>query len=160
VNANVQRLAQAISDEHGKVVSGARDEVQRGLEVIEFACGIATLLKGGFSDQVSAGVDVYSFRQPPGVCVGITPFNFPAMVPMWMYPLAIATGNTVILKPSERDPSVSMLIAELWSEAGLPDGVFNVVHGDKTAVDALLTHPDVAAVASPSSCRASPGRIR
>ena len=120
--------------------------MQRGLEVIEFACGIPTLLKGDFSDQVSTGVDVYSFRQPLGVCAGITPFNFPAMVPMWMYPVAIATGNTFVLKPSERDPSASMLIAELWAEAGLPDGVFNVVHGDKTAVDALLEHPDVAAV--------------
>jgi malonate-semialdehyde dehydrogenase (acetylating) / methylmalonate-semialdehyde dehydrogenase len=146
VNANIQRLAEAISDEHGKVVSDARGEVQRGLEVIEFACGIPTLLKGDFSDQVSTGVDVYSFRQPLGVCVGITPFNFPAMVPMWMYPVAIATGNTFVLKPSERDPSASVLIAELWAEAGLPDGVFNVVHGDKTAVDALLSHPDVAAV--------------
>ena len=146
VNANVQKLAEAISDEHGKVVSDARGEVQRGLEVVEFACGIPTLLKGDFSDQVSTGVDVYSFRQPLGVCVGITPFNFPAMVPMWMFPVAIATGNTFILKPSERDPSASMLIAELWAEAGLPDGVFNVVHGDKTAVDALLSHPDVAAV--------------
>jgi malonate-semialdehyde dehydrogenase (acetylating)/methylmalonate-semialdehyde dehydrogenase len=146
VNANVQRLAEAISDEHGKVISDARGEVQRGLEVIEFACGIPTLLKGGFSDQVSTGVDVYSFRQPLGVCVGITPFNFPAMVPMWMFPVAIATGNTFILKPSERDPSASLIIAELWAEAGLPDGVFNVVHGDKTAVDALLNHPDVAAV--------------
>ena len=115
--------------------------MQRGLEVIEFACGIPTLLKGGFSDQVSTGVDVYSFRQPLGVCVGITPFNFPAMVPMWMYPVAIATGNTFVLKPSERDPSASMLIAELWAEAGLPDGVFNVVHGDKAAVDALLDAP-------------------
>jgi malonate-semialdehyde dehydrogenase (acetylating)/methylmalonate-semialdehyde dehydrogenase len=146
VNANVDRLAEIISDEHGKVLSDARGEVQRGLEVIEFACGIPTLLKGDFSDQVSTGVDVYSFRQPLGVCAGITPFNFPAMVPMWMYPVAIATGNTFVLKPSERDPSASMLIAELWAEAGLPDGVFNVVHGDKTAVDALLGHPDVAAV--------------
>jgi malonate-semialdehyde dehydrogenase (acetylating) / methylmalonate-semialdehyde dehydrogenase len=146
VNANVQKLAEAISDEHGKVVSDARGEVQRGLEVIEFACGIPTLLKGDFSDQVSTGVDVYSFRQPVGVCAGITPFNFPAMVPMWMYPVAIATGNTFVLKPSERDPSASMLVAELWAEAGLPDGVFNVVHGDKTAVDALLEHPDVAAI--------------
>jgi malonate-semialdehyde dehydrogenase (acetylating) / methylmalonate-semialdehyde dehydrogenase len=146
VSANIQRLAEAISDEHGKVVSDARGEVQRGLEVVEFACGIPTLLKGGFSDQVSTGVDVYSFRQPLGVCVGITPFNFPAMVPMWMFPVAIATGNTFILKPSERDPSASLIMAELWAEAGLPDGVFNVVHGDKTAVDALLNHPDVAAV--------------
>jgi malonate-semialdehyde dehydrogenase (acetylating)/methylmalonate-semialdehyde dehydrogenase len=146
VNANIQRLAEAISDEHGKVLSDARGEVQRGLEVVEFACGIPTLLKGEFSDQVSTGVDVYSFRQPLGVCVGITPFNFPAMVPMWMFPVAIATGNTFVLKPSERDPSASLLIAELWAEAGLPDGVFNVVHGDKVAVDALLQHPDVAAV--------------
>ncbi len=146
VNNHVQELAELISDEHGKVISDARGEVQRGLEVVEFACGIPTLLKGDFSDQVSTGVDVYSFRQPLGVCVGITPFNFPAMVPMWMHPVAIATGNTFVLKPSERDPSASMLIAELWAEAGLPDGVFNVVHGDKTAVDALLAHPDVAAV--------------
>ena len=146
MNANIGKIAEAISDEHGKVVSDARGEVQRGLEVVEFACGIPTLLKGGFSDQVSTGVDVYSFRQPLGVCVGITPFNFPAMVPMWMHPVAIATGNTFVLKPSERDPSASMLIAELWAEAGLPDGVFNVVHGDKAAVDALLHHPDVAAV--------------
>ena len=146
VAANIGRIAEAISDEHGKVLSDARGEVQRGLEVVEFACGIPTLLKGGFSDQVSTGVDVYSFRQPLGVCVGITPFNFPAMVPMWMFPVAIATGNTFVLKPSERDPSASMVIAELWAEAGLPDGVFNVVHGDKTAVDALLEHPDVAAV--------------
>ena len=146
VNANIQRLGEAISDEHGKVVSDAKGEVQRGLEVIEFACGIPTLLKGGYSDQVSTNVDVFSFRQPLGVVAGITPFNFPAMVPMWMYPVAIATGNTFILKPSERDPSASQIVAELWAEAGLPDGVFNVVHGDKTAVDALLTHPDVAAV--------------
>ena len=146
VDANIQRLAEAISDEHGKVVSDARGEVQRGLEVIEFACGIPTLLKGDFSDQVSTGVDVYSFRQPLGVCVGITPFNFPAMVPMWMYPVAIATGNTFVLKPSERDPSASLLVAELWAEAGLPDGVMNVVNGDKEAVDALLTHPDIKAV--------------
>ena len=146
VNARTQELAEIISDEHGKVVSDARGEVQRGLEVVEFACGIPTLLKGEYSDQVSGGVDVFSFRQPLGVCAGITPFNFPAMVPMWMYPVAIACGNTFVLKPSERDPSVSMLAAELWAEAGLPDGVFNVVHGDKEAVDALLDHPDVAAV--------------
>ena len=135
-----------ISDEHGKVLSDARGEVQRGLEVIEFACGIPTLLKGGFSDQVSTDVDAYSFRQPLGVVVGITPFNFPAMVPMWMFPVAIACGNTFVLKPSERDPSASMVLAELLAEAGLPNGVFNVVHGDKVAVDALLDHPDVAAV--------------
>jgi malonate-semialdehyde dehydrogenase (acetylating)/methylmalonate-semialdehyde dehydrogenase len=146
VNARTQELAEIISDEHGKVVSDARGEVQRGLEVIEFACGIPTLLKGDYSDQVSTGVDLFSFRSPLGVCAGITPFNFPAMVPMWMHPVAIACGNTFVLKPSERDPSASQLVAELWAEAGLPDGVFNVVHGDKEAVDALLDHPDVAAV--------------
>ncbi len=145
-NARIDELAAVISDEHGKVLSDARGEVQRGLEVVEFACGIPTLLKGDFSDQVSTGVDVYSFRQPLGVCAGITPFNFPVMVPMWMHPVAIATGNTFVLKPSERDPSASMLVAEMWAEAGLPDGVFNVVHGDKEAVDALLDHPEVAAV--------------
>jgi malonate-semialdehyde dehydrogenase (acetylating)/methylmalonate-semialdehyde dehydrogenase len=146
VNARTQDLAEIVSDEHGKVVSDARGEVQRGLEVIEYACGIPTLLKGDYSDQVSGGVDLFSFRQPLGVCAGITPFNFPAMVPMWMHPVAIACGNTFVLKPSERDPSASMLVAELWAEAGLPDGVFNVVHGDKESVDALLDHPDVAAV--------------
>jgi malonate-semialdehyde dehydrogenase (acetylating)/methylmalonate-semialdehyde dehydrogenase len=146
VNARTQELAEIIADEHGKVVSDARGEVQRGLEVVEFACGIPTLLKGDFSDQVSTGVDVHSYREPLGVCAGITPFNFPIMVPMWMHPVAIACGNTFVLKPSERDPSASMLVAELWAEAGLPEGVFNVVHGDKEAVDALLDHPDVAAV--------------
>src|SRR3954467_4467703 len=146
VNARVNDLAGIISDEHGKVLSDARGEVQRGLEVVEFACGIPQLLKGSFSDQVSTGVDVYSFREPLGVVAGITPFNFPAMVPMWMYPVAIACGNTFVLKPSERDPGASLLIAELWRQAGLPDGVFNVVNGDKEAVDALLDHPDVAAV--------------
>jgi malonate-semialdehyde dehydrogenase (acetylating)/methylmalonate-semialdehyde dehydrogenase len=146
VNARTQELAEIVSDEHGKVISDARGEVQRGLEVIEFACGIPTLLKGEYSDQVSTGVDVFSFREPLGVCAGITPFNFPVMVPMWMHPVAIACGNTFVLKPSERDPSASMLVAELWAEAGLPDGVFNVVHGDKEAVDALLDDPDVAAV--------------
>jgi malonate-semialdehyde dehydrogenase (acetylating)/methylmalonate-semialdehyde dehydrogenase len=146
VNARQDELAEVISDEHGKVVSDAKGEVQRGLEVVEFACGIPQLLKGDYSDQVSSGVDVYSFREPLGVCAGITPFNFPVMVPMWMYPVAIACGNTFVLKPSERDPSVSTMVARLWAEAGLPDGVFNVVHGDKEAVDALLDHPDVAAV--------------
>jgi malonate-semialdehyde dehydrogenase (acetylating)/methylmalonate-semialdehyde dehydrogenase len=146
VNSRIQDLAEIISDEHGKVVSDARGEVQRGLEVVEFACGIPQLLKGDYSDQVSSGVDVFSFREPLGVCAGITPFNFPAMVPMWMHPVAIACGNTFVLKPSERDPSASQLVAELWAEAGLPDGVFTVVHGDKEAVDALLDHPDVAAV--------------
>ncbi|HTJ15722.1 MAG TPA: CoA-acylating methylmalonate-semialdehyde dehydrogenase [Steroidobacteraceae bacterium] len=146
VNAHRRAIAEAISDEHGKVVSDAEGEVQRGLEVVEFACGIPTLLKGDYSDQVSSGVDLFSFREPLGVVAGITPFNFPAMVPMWMFPVAIACGNTFVLKPSERDPSASMLLAQLWSEAGLPDGVFNVVHGDKTAVDALIDHPGVAAI--------------
>jgi malonate-semialdehyde dehydrogenase (acetylating)/methylmalonate-semialdehyde dehydrogenase len=146
VNAHLDELAQMVTSEHGKVLSDARGEVQRGLEVVEFACGIPTLLKGEYSDQVSSGVDSFSFRQPLGVVAGITPFNFPAMVPMWMYPVAIACGNAFVLKPSERDPSVSIRMAELWSEAGLPDGVFNVVQGDKVAVDALLDHPDVAAV--------------
>jgi malonate-semialdehyde dehydrogenase (acetylating)/methylmalonate-semialdehyde dehydrogenase len=146
VDRNLDTLARLISDEHGKVVSDAKGEVIRGMEVVEFACGIAQLLKGEYSEQVSTDTDAYSFRQPLGVCVGITPFNFPAMVPMWMHPVAIAAGNTFVLKPSERDPSASNLIAELYAEAGLPDGVFNVVHGDKVAVDALLDHPDVAAV--------------
>jgi malonate-semialdehyde dehydrogenase (acetylating)/methylmalonate-semialdehyde dehydrogenase len=146
VNARRREIAEVISDEHGKVVSDAEGEVQRGLEVVEFACGIPTLLKGDYSDQVSSGVDLFSFREPLGVVAGITPFNFPAMVPMWMFPVAIACGNTFVLKPSERDPSAAMLIAQLWAEAGLPDGVFNVLHGDKTAVDALLDHPDVAAI--------------
>ena len=128
------------------MISDARGEVQRGLEVVEFACGIPHLLKGEYSDQVSAGVDVFSYRQPLGVVGGITPFNFPAMVPMWMHPIAIACGNTFVLKPSERDPSASILVAEMWAEAGLPEGVFNVVNGDKEAVDALLDHPGVAAV--------------
>jgi malonate-semialdehyde dehydrogenase (acetylating) / methylmalonate-semialdehyde dehydrogenase len=146
INARTEELAEIVSDEHGKVLSDARGEVQRGLEVVEFACGIPHLLKGDYSDQVSTDIDVFSFREPLGVCAGITPFNFPVMVPMWMYPIAIACGNTFVLKPSERDPSVSLTVAELWAQAGLPDGVFNVVHGDKEAVDALLEHPDVAAV--------------
>jgi malonate-semialdehyde dehydrogenase (acetylating)/methylmalonate-semialdehyde dehydrogenase len=146
VHAHAGELAEIVSAEHGKVLSDARGEVQRGLEVIEFACGIPQLLKGDHSEQVSSGVDSYSFRQPLGVVAGITPFNFPVMVPCWMHPVAIACGNTFVLKPSERDPSASMLMARLWSEAGLPDGVFNVVHGDRTAVDALLDAPEVAAV--------------
>ena len=146
VAENVQELAEVISAEHGKVLSDALGEVQRGLEVVEFACGIPTLLKGEYSDQASAGVDVFSFREPLGVVAGITPFNFPIMVPMWMHPVAIACGNTFVLKPSERDPSVSLLVARLYAEAGLPDGVFNVVHGDKEAVDALLDSPQVEAV--------------
>jgi len=139
-------LAALITAEHGKVFTDAEGEVTRGLEVVEFACGIPQLLKGEYSEQVGAGIDMFSIRQPLGVCVGITPFNFPAMVPMWMFPVAIACGNAFVLKPSERDPSASLLIARLLKEAGLPDGVFNVVHGDKVAVDALLSHPAVAAV--------------
>src|SRR3954471_19470969 len=146
VNAHAQQLAEVITDEHGKVLSDALGEVQRGLEVVEFACGIPSLLKGDYSDNVSSDVDTFSFREPLGVVAGITPFNFPAMVPMWMFPVAIACGNTFVLKPSERDPSTSIRIAELWQEAGLPDGVFNVVHGDKLAVDALLDHADIAAI--------------
>jgi malonate-semialdehyde dehydrogenase (acetylating) / methylmalonate-semialdehyde dehydrogenase len=146
LHRNVEELARIVSSEHGKVFEDAKGEVLRGLEVVEFACGIPHLLKGEYSDQVSSSVDAWSFRQPLGVCVGITPFNFPAMVPMWMHPVAIACGNTFVLKPSERDPSTSNLVAELYAEAGLPAGVFNVVHGDKVAVDALLDHPDVAAV--------------
>src|SRR6476619_2567354 len=146
IERHLDEISVLVADEHGKVVSDAKGEVIRGLEVVEYACGIPTLLKGEFSEQVSTDVDAYSFRQPLGVCAGITPFNFPVMVPMWMHPVAIAAGNTFILKPSERDPSVSNFIAELYAEAGLPDGVFNVVHGDKVAVDALLDHPDVAAV--------------
>ncbi|SOD73704.1 methylmalonate-semialdehyde dehydrogenase [acylating] [Jatrophihabitans sp. GAS493] len=146
VNGHIDELAELITDEHGKVLSDAAGEIQRGLEVVEFACGIPTLLKGDYSDQVSTNVDTYSFREPLGVVSGITPFNFPVMVPMWMHPVAIACGNSFVLKPSERDPSASMLIAELWKRAGLPDGVFNVVHGDKEAVDAILDSPDIAAV--------------
>ena len=146
VNGHVDQLAELITDEHGKVLSDARGEVQRGLEVVEFACGIPHLLKGDYSDQVSTDVDTFSFREPLGVVAGITPFNFPVMVPMWMHPVAIACGNSFVLKPSERGPAASMLIAELWQQAGLPDGVFNVVHGDKEAVDALLDHRDIAAI--------------
>ncbi len=139
-------MAELLTAEHGKTIDDALGEVQRGLEVIEFACNIAHLLKGDYSEQVSTGVDTYTIRQPLGVVVGITPFNFPVMVPMWMYPIAIAVGNTFVLKPSEKDPSASMYAAELLKEAGLPDGVFSVVNGDKEAVDALIEHPDVAAI--------------
>jgi malonate-semialdehyde dehydrogenase (acetylating)/methylmalonate-semialdehyde dehydrogenase len=139
-------LARLITDEHGKVLSDAAGEVTRGTEVVEFACGIPHLLKGDFTEQVGRGIDSWSLRQPLGVCAGITPFNFPAMVPMWMFPVSLACGNTFVLKPSERDPSPGVRIAELLTEAGLPPGVFNVVNGDKEAVDALLHHPDVAAV--------------
>jgi malonate-semialdehyde dehydrogenase (acetylating)/methylmalonate-semialdehyde dehydrogenase len=141
-----EELAAMITAEHGKVRADALGEVARGLEVVEFACGIPHLLKGGFSENVSTGVDSFSIRQPLGAVAGITPFNFPAMVPMWMFPIAIACGNTFILKPSEKDPSPSVRIGELWAEAGLPAGVYNVVHGDKVAVDRLLEHPDVRAV--------------
>jgi len=146
LNARKAELAALITEEHGKVLSDAMGEVTRGLEVVEFACGIPHLLKGGYSSRVSTGVDVYSLRQPLGVVGIISPFNFPAMVPMWFFPIAIAVGNTVVVKPSEKDPSPAVFIAELWKEAGLPDGVFNVVHGDKVAVDALLTHPDVKSI--------------
>jgi malonate-semialdehyde dehydrogenase (acetylating) / methylmalonate-semialdehyde dehydrogenase len=139
-------LAKLISSEHGKTLDDARGEVVRGREVVEFVCGIPQLLKGEFSDQVSSGVDSYSFRQPLGVVAGITPFNFPIMVPLWMHPVAIACGNAFVLKPSERDPGVSEYVAQLYVDAGLPDGVFNVVNGDKVAVDAILDHPDIAAV--------------
>ncbi|HEX4519172.1 MAG TPA: CoA-acylating methylmalonate-semialdehyde dehydrogenase [Gaiellaceae bacterium] len=145
-NAHREDLARLLTAEHGKVLSDAMGEVARGLEVIEFCCGIPTLLKGGYTEQASTGVDVYSIRQPLGVVAGITPFNFPAMVPMWMWAPALACGNTFVLKPSEKDPSASALTAELLAEAGVPDGVFNVVHGDKVAVDSLLGHPDVAAI--------------
>ncbi|MCZ2405106.1 CoA-acylating methylmalonate-semialdehyde dehydrogenase, partial [Paenarthrobacter sp. Z7-10] len=146
VAGHVDELAALITAEHGKVLSDAKGEIGRGLEVIEFACGIPQLLKGDYSDQASTGIDVFSFRQPVGVVAGITPFNFPVMVPLWMCPLAIAAGNAFILKPSERDPSASMLLARLWTEAGLPAGVFQVLHGDKETVEGLLTHPDVDAV--------------
>jgi malonate-semialdehyde dehydrogenase (acetylating)/methylmalonate-semialdehyde dehydrogenase len=146
VHDRLEEIAKILTDEHGKVLSDAKGEVQRGLEVIEYVCGIPTLLRGNFSEQASTGVDVYSIRQPLGVVAGITPFNFPAMVPMWMWAPAIACGNTFVLKPSEKDPSASTYVAELLKEAGLPDGVFNVVHGDKVAVDAILEHPDIAAV--------------
>jgi malonate-semialdehyde dehydrogenase (acetylating)/methylmalonate-semialdehyde dehydrogenase len=146
VNRHKDDLARMLTLEHGKVLSDAQGEVQRGLEVVEFACGLSHLLKGEISENVSTEVDSYSLRQPIGVVAGITPFNFPAMVPMWMYPMALACGNAFVLKPSERDPSVTNFCAELLQKAGLPDGVFNVVHGDKIAVDRLLEHPDVGAV--------------
>ena len=148
IKRNLDELATLISSQHGKTFDDAKGEVARGLEVVEFACGIPHAMKGEYSPQVAGGVDVYSMRQPVGVVAGITPFNFPAMVPMWMFPMALATGNTFILKPSERDPGAPMLLAKLLSEAGLPDGCFNVVHGDKEAVDALLDHPEVATAIS------------
>ncbi|MDA5194076.1 CoA-acylating methylmalonate-semialdehyde dehydrogenase [Govanella unica] len=144
--ANIDELAELVSREHGKVITDAKGSVQRGIEVVEFACGIPHLLKGEYSDNVSTGVDIYSMRKALGVCAGITPFNFPAMIPMWMAPMAIACGNTFVMKPSEKDPSCPMRIAEIFKEAGLPDGVLNVVNGDKEAVDTLLTDPRVKAV--------------
>jgi malonate-semialdehyde dehydrogenase (acetylating) / methylmalonate-semialdehyde dehydrogenase len=146
VDQRRHELAAHLTAEHGKVPSDALGEIARGLENLEFACGIPNLLKGGFTEQASTGVDVYQIRQPLGVVAGITPFNFPAMVPMWMFATAIACGNTFILKPSEKDPSAAIFLAELLHDAGVPDGVFNVVHGDKAAVDAILEHPDIAAV--------------
>ena len=146
VEAAADEIAHLIAREHGKTVSDAHGEITRGLEVVEFACGIPHLIKGEYSENVGGGIDAYSVRQPLGVVAGITPFNFPAMVPMWMFPIALACGNTFVLKPSERDPSTAIRLAQLWKEAGLPDGVFNVLQGDKEAVDALLHHPDIAAV--------------
>ncbi len=146
VEARKEALAEAVTREHGKVHADALGSVARGMEVLEFACGIPHLLKGEFTEAVGTGIDSFSTRQPLGVVAGITPFNFPAMVPMWMFPVALACGNAFVLKPSEKDPSAPMMLAEWLKEAGCPDGVFNVVHGDKTAVDAILTHPDVAAV--------------
>ncbi|WP_421729892.1 CoA-acylating methylmalonate-semialdehyde dehydrogenase [Brevundimonas sp.] len=146
IEANMQELAEMLSAEHGKVVADSKGDIQRGLEVVEFACGIPHVLKGEYTWGAGPGIDVYSMRQPLGVVAGITPFNFPAMIPMWMFGMAIAVGNTFILKPSERDPSVPVRLAELMMEAGAPAGVLNVVHGDKSAVDAILTHPQVHAV--------------
>ena len=160
VDANRRKIATMISLEHGKTIPDAMGEVARGLENIEFACGIPNLLKGGFSEQASRGIDVYQIRQPLGVVAGITPFNFPAMVPMWMFANAIACGNTFILKPSEKDPSASLFIAELLKQAGLPDGVFNVVQGDKVAVDRLLEHPDVKAISFVGSTPVAQGDLR
>jgi len=146
VEREMDELAKLIAAEHGKTISDARGEIVRGLEVVEFACGIPHLLKGEYSENVGGGLDAFSLRQPLGVVAGITPFNFPAMVPMWMFPLALACGNTFVLKPSEKDPSVSLRLAQLLKEAGVPDGAFNVVHGGKEAVDALLEHPQIAAI--------------
>jgi malonate-semialdehyde dehydrogenase (acetylating)/methylmalonate-semialdehyde dehydrogenase len=151
LDSHREELAAIVTREHGKVREDALGEVARGIEVVDFACGLPHLLKGEHSENVSTGVDIWSIRQPLGVVAGITPFNFPAMVPMWMFPIAIAAGNTFVLKPSEKDPSAAMFIAELWKQAGLPEGVFNVVHGDAVAVNRLIEHPDVSAVSSVSS---------
>jgi malonate-semialdehyde dehydrogenase (acetylating)/methylmalonate-semialdehyde dehydrogenase len=146
VEANMEELAELLSSEHGKVIADSKGDIQRGLEVIEFACGIPHALKGEYTEGAGPGIDVYSMRQPLGVCAGITPFNFPAMIPMWMFGIAIAVGNTFILKPSEKDPSLPVRLGELMMEAGAPKGVLNVVHGDKISVDAILQHPDIKAV--------------
>ena len=146
IEKNSDELTKLIVAEHGKVYDDAKGSLTRGLEVVEFACGIPHLLKGEFTENVGKGVDSWSMRQPLGVCAGITPFNFPAMVPMWMFPMAIACGNTFILKPSEKDPSCPLMLAQLLKEAGLPDGVLNVINGDKESVDALLEHKDVSAI--------------
>jgi malonate-semialdehyde dehydrogenase (acetylating)/methylmalonate-semialdehyde dehydrogenase len=146
VEKNMDELAGILASEHGKVIADAKGDIQRGLEVIEFACGIPHALKGEYTQGAGPGIDVYSMRQPLGICVGITPFNFPAMIPMWMFGVAIACGNAFILKPSERDPTVPVRLAELMKEAGLPDGILNVVHGDKEMVDAILDHPEVKAI--------------
>ena len=146
IEKNSDSLTKLIVSEHGKVYDDAKGSLTRGLEVVEFSCGIPHLLKGEFTENVGKNVDSWSIRQPLGVCAGITPFNFPAMVPMWMFPISIACGNTFILKPSEKDPSCSMMLADLLKQAGLPDGVFNVINGDKDTVDALLTHKDVSAI--------------
>ena len=146
VENNTDKLAGLITAQHGKVLSDARGEITRGIEVVEFACGIPHLLKGEITENVGTHVDSYTLRQPLGITAGITPFNFPVMVPMWMFPVALACGNAFILKPSERDPSAPIMLAELLKEAGLPDGVFSVVHGDKEVVDAILAHPGIAAV--------------
>ena len=153
IERDIDELAMLVSAEHGKTLADAKGSVTRGLEVVEFACGIPSLLKGEFSDSVGTGVDLVSFRQPLGVCAGITPFNFPAMIPLWMFPLALACGNTFILKPSEKDPSCPLRLAELAAEAGVPAGVLNVVNGDKEAVDAILRHPEIAAVSFVGSTR-------
>ncbi|TMG89121.1 MAG: aldehyde dehydrogenase family protein, partial [Betaproteobacteria bacterium] len=146
MEAHKKDLARLLSEEHGKTRVDAEGSITRGIEVVEFATGIPHLIKGEFSDSVGSDVDSFSLRQPVGICAGITPFNFPAMVPMWMFPIALACGNTFILKPSERDPTLSLRMAELLKEAGVPDGVFNVIHGDKEAVDAILKHPGIRAV--------------
>jgi malonate-semialdehyde dehydrogenase (acetylating)/methylmalonate-semialdehyde dehydrogenase len=146
IERDMNTLAEILSSEHGKVIADSKGDIQRGLEVIEFACGIPHILKGEYTEGAGPGIDVYSMRQPLGVCAGITPFNFPAMIPMWMFGISIAVGNTFILKPSEKDPTVPVKLAELMMEAGAPAGVLNVIHGDKSAVDAILTHPLIRAV--------------